>query len=288
MSDYTEHYYKADDGIRTYYRNYAAGGSQARPTVLCMHGLTRNSRDFEDVSPRLASLGHRVIAIDTRGRAKSDYDPDASNYHPGTYVQDVLGLLNQENLDEVICVGTSMGGLMTMILGATEPQRVIAAVINDIGPELDPVGLGRIQGYVGGAAEFDSWDEAARATRAINGVAFPKETGDAFWLAFARRICRETETGKIVLDYDKAIAQPVKDGDVAPPDLWPFFNALAEKPLLLIRGAITDLLSVETVEKMKQASPTMEHVDIPDIGHAPLLTEPEARTAIDAFLAKQG
>lgn len=286
MTAFTEHYFTAPDGIKTYYRKYAPTGPRTGAHVLCMHGLTRNSRDFEDVSPHIAAQGHPVIAIDTRGRAKSDYDPNPANYHPGTYVQDVIGLLDQEDIKETVCIGTSMGGLMTMILAASGPSRVLGAVINDIGPELDPVGLGRIQGYVGGGSSFKSWGEAGEATRAINGVAFPKETGEAFWIAFAKRICRETETGDIVLDYDKAIAQPVKDGDVAPPDLWPFFNALAAKPLLLIRGAITDLLNMQTVDKMKAACPQMIHVDVPHIGHAPLLSEPEARSAIDTFLSQ--
>ena len=197
-------------------------------------------------------------------------------------------VLDQAGWREAIFIGTSMGGLMTMIHASLQPERIKAAALNDIGPVIDPKGLARIQGYVGGAGPFKTWDEAAEAVRGINGVAFPKETGQDFWLAFARRICRETETGEIVFDYDKSISKPVQAGNAAPPDLWPLFDALAKKPLLLIRGALTDLLSEETVQEMARRCPHMERVDVPDVGHAPLLTEPSARDAIDAFVARHG
>ena len=174
---------------------------------------------------------------------------------------------------------------MTMIMGALRPGVFSAAILNDIGPEIDPKGLTRIQGYVGGSGPFESWDEAAEAVRDINGVAFPNETGSAFWIAFAKRICKETADG-IVFDYDKAIAQPVKAGNAAPPDLWAFFESLASTPMLLVRGALTDLLAVSTCEEMARRNPSMERVDVPNVGHAPLLTEPSASDAIDAFLAR--
>jgi len=285
MTDWTGHDYTAPDGVKTWYRRYeGAGGAQKTP-VICLHGLTRNSRDFEDVAPRIAASGRTVIAVDVRGRGRSSHDPDPDNYHPGTYVSDVLGLLDSLSVSPVISLGTSMGGLMTMMIAAARPGLLKGAVLNDIGPEIDPAGLKRIQGYVGGSGAFKSWDEAAQAVRAINAAAFPDETGAAFWLAFARRVCRETDAGEIVLDYDPAIAKPVKSGDVAPPDLWPFFDALAPLPLLLVRGALTDLLAQRCVEEMQRRSPHMKHVDVPRVGHAPLLTEPEARAAIDAFLA---
>lgn len=288
MSEYHDHFHTAPDGVKTYYRRYRAGGQAGKAPVICLHGLTRNSKDFAELAPGVAAAGHEVIAVDVRGRGRSDHDPNPENYTPAVYVQDVIGVLDQAGWDEAIFIGTSMGGLMMMILAALEPGRIRASVINDIGPELDPKGLSRIQGYVGGAGPFKSWSEAAEAVRAINGVAFPKETGEAFWIAFARRICRETEGGEIVFDYDKNISRPVQAGQAAPPDMWPLFDALAAKPLLLIRGAITDLLSEETASEMARRAPHMERVDIPDVGHAPLLTEPAARDAIAAFLARHG
>ncbi|MEQ8404351.1 MAG: alpha/beta hydrolase [Oceanicaulis sp.] len=288
MTEYSEHFFTAADGVKTYFRRYPGQGRGQTTPVICLHGLTRNSKDFEEVAPHIAAKGHDVIAVDVRGRGRSDRDPNPENYTPAVYTQDVIGVLDQAGWGETIFIGTSMGGLMTMIHASLQPERIKAAVLNDIGPVIDPRGLARIQGYVGGAGPFTSWEEAAEAVRDINGVAFPNETGQAFWLAFAKRVCRETETGEIVFDYDKNISKPVQAGNAAPPDLWPLFDALAQKPLLLIRGALTDLLSEETVQEMARRGPHMERVDVPDVGHAPLLTEPSARDAIDAFLASHG
>jgi len=283
MSAYSEHAFTAPDGVSTYYRRYPAeGGERGRP-VLCMHGLTRNSRDFEDVAPRLAALGRTVLAVDVRGRGRSDRDPNPENYRPDVYVEDMLGLLDKAGIAQVDALGTSMGGLMTMILAGGHAERLGACALNDIGPVIDPKGLARIQSYVGGAGPFLSWSEAAEAIRAVNGVAFPNETGEAFWLTFARRTCVERPDGLIELDYDPAISAAVKSGDVAPPELWPFFDALDGKPLLLVRGALTDLLSKDTVAEMKRRRPDMVHVDVPAVGHAPTLSEPVARAALDAF-----
>jgi len=285
MSAFSEHFFTAPDGVRTYYRRYPAeGGERGRP-VLCMHGLTRNSRDFEAVAPRIAVLGRTVLAVDVRGRGRSDRDPNPENYQPGVYAEDMIGLLDKAGIAQVDALGTSMGGLMSMVLAGTAPDRLGGVALNDIGPVIDPKGLARIQGYVGGAGPFTSWAEAAEAIRAINGVAFPNETGEAFWLVFARRTCKERPDGLIELDYDPAISAAVKSGDVAPPELWPFFDAFGDKPLLVIRGALTDLLSTDTVEEMKRRKPHMVHVEIPAVGHAPTLSEPQAEAALDAFFA---
>lgn len=283
MTAFSEHFHTAPDGVKTYFRRYPASSGADKLPLLCMHGLTRNSRDFEDVAPRIADRGRDVIAVDMRGRGRSDYDPNPENYTPATYVEDMVGLLESVGWSEVVALGTSMGGLMTMIMAAAHPGVVKAAAINDIGPVIDPKGLARIQGYVGGGGPYDSWEDAAEAVRGINGVAFPKETGQPFWIAFARRICRKREDGKIVLDYDAEISKPVQSGDVAPPDLWPFFDALSPVPILLVRGALTDLLAMDTVNEMQRRSPGLQLAQVPDVGHAPLLTEPAAEAALDAF-----
>ena len=284
MTAFSEHFYTAPDGVKTYYRRYAPPNEGHKRPVLCMHGLTRNSRDFEDVAPRIADRGRPVIAVDVRGRGRSDYDANAEDYTPAVYAEDMAGLLQSVGWREIVALGTSMGGLMAMIMAAAHPGIVKAAALNDIGPVIDPKGLKRIQGYVGGGGPYAGWDEAADAMRAINGVAFPNETSQDFWIAFARRTCREHDDGMIKLDYDPAISKPVQSGDVAPPDLWPLFDALAPVPLLLVRGALTDLLAMETVEEMQRRSPTLKLAQVPDIGHAPLLTEPAAEAALDAFL----
>lgn len=287
MSGFTEDYFTAPDGVRTWWRRYEAEVESDALPVLCLHGLTRNSRDFAELAPKIAAAGRDVVAIDTRGRGRSDRDPNPANYAYPVYVDDVSGLLDALGWDRVVTVGTSMGGLISMFLAAQRPGLIAGAVINDIGPELDPRGLARITGYVGGSAVFADWDAAAAATRAINGAAFPNETGDVFWQDFARRIGRETETGEVVFDYDPAIAEAFKSAPDAPaPDLWPVFDALAAAPVLLVRGAITDLLSEQTVAAMTARQAHLKVATVPDVGHAPLLTEPEAWSAIEAFLSE--
>lgn len=284
MNGYSEHFHTAPDGVKTYYRHYPAQGRVRHFPVICLHGLTRNSKDFEDVAPVVAALGREVVAIDVRGRGRSDRDPNPENYQPAKYVEDVIGILSELGWTRIISIGTSMGGLMTMILAARKPDLLEGVILNDIGPELDPKGLERIQSYVGTGNVFESWDAVAEAVREINQPAFPNQTGKAFWLKFARRVAVEREDGKIVLDYDPAIAAPVKEGNAGLPDLWPYFDALRPASLLLIRGAITDLLSEETVEKMEARHPDMHTVNIANVGHAPLLTEPDAIEAITEFL----
>lgn len=285
MANFTEHFHTAPDGVKTYYRRYPTAGSQRNMPVICLHGLTRNSKDFEDLAPVIAALGREVVAIDVRGRGRSDRDSNPDNYQPAKYVEDVIGILAELGWTRVVSVGTSMGGLMTMILAAMKPGLLEGVVLNDIGPELDSAGLSRIQSYVGGSAVYDSWDAAAEGVKAYNAVAFPRHKDDhAFWLHFARRTCREREDGTVVHDYDPAIASAVKQDDAGMPDLWPLFDALKPVPLLLIRGAITDLLSGETVAKMEARHPDMRVVNVADVGHAPLLTEPEALEAITEFL----
>lgn len=285
MSGYSEHAFTAPDGVTTYYRSYPPDAPERRLPVLCMHGLTRNSKDFHEIAPVLANTGRRVIAVDVRGRGRSDRDPKPENYNPGVYVQDMIGLLAKEGLDAVACFGTSMGGLMTLVMNAQKPGLVRVAAINDIGPELDPRGLKRIQGYVGGASVFETWEAAAEAVRDINAPAFPNETSDAFWMAFARRVCVEQADGRVAFDYDPEIARLAKTADVAPPAMWDLWDAMAGVPTLAIRGALSDLLSADTLAEMKRRKPDLVAVEVPAVGHAPLLTEPEAETAIAEFFA---
>lgn len=286
MSAFSQRHFTAPDGVRTAYRHYDGAGGPGKLPVICLHGLTRNSRDFEEVAPRIAAAGRGVIAVDVRGRGLSGRGTPPESYNPQVYVADLLGLLAQENISRAVFVGTSMGGIMTMITAAMRPELIAGAVLNDIGPELDPAGLNRIAGYVGRArGPMESWQEAAAAVRAVNGEAFPDETGEAFWLAFARRTCRELPDGRVELDYDPEIAAPFREPEgAAPPDMWPLFEALSPAPVLGVRGAISDLLSPETFAAMARRHPRFSGVEVPRVGHAPLLTEPSARDAIDAFL----
>ncbi|MEO1136531.1 MAG: alpha/beta hydrolase [Pseudomonadota bacterium] len=252
--------------------------------VICLHGLTRNARDFEDLAPELAATGRDVMVLSFRGRGGSDYDPDYLNYHPLTYRDDVLNALDAFNIDKALFIGTSLGGIVTMLVNEAAPQRVAAAIINDVGPELAPEGIARIAGYVGGdSGPATSLDEAAERIRAINGVAFPDE-GDAFWRAFAKRTFRENPDGSWSLDYDPNISKALAEVGPAP-DLWKPFASLKDTPTLIIRGGISDLLSPEIIDNMRAVHPAFAYTEVPNVGHAPMLTEPAAWDAISAFLA---
>jgi pimeloyl-ACP methyl ester carboxylesterase len=276
-------FWRSADGLRLHAADYPAEGSRA--PVICIHGLTRNARDFEDLAPRIAAAGRRVIAIDVRGRGGSDHDPVPANYHPGTYAMDVAALLDDQGIERAVFIGTSMGGIIAMVLAAFRPQAIAAAVLNDVGPELSPVGLARIAGYVGQARPLETWADAAAYAKAINGTAFPDAT-EAEWDAFARRIFRQGPDGRPQLDYDPAIAQAFKlDPDAPPPDMWPLFRALTTgRPTLLVRGGLSDLIDEPLAARMRRAAPTMAYAEVPRVGHAPMLTEPQAWTAIAALL----
>lgn len=270
------------DGLRLHYRDYA--GPADRPPILCLHGLTRNSRDFAQFAERYAG-DWRIIAPDFRGRGLSEWDPQPDNYQPPVYAADVLQLLDLLQAPRAIFVGTSLGGLVTMALAAFAPQRIAATVLNDVGPELDPAGIERIGTYVGKPVSFESWGQAATSLGDAHRARHPNYAA-ADWERYARRICRESD-GKIVFDYDMAIAENFRAAQAAPPiDAWPYFHALSASPLLIIRGQRSDLLTAEAARAMAGAHPDAALVTVPDVGHAPDLIEPEASAAIDRFLAR--
>jgi pimeloyl-ACP methyl ester carboxylesterase len=277
---YRDCYLEVPDGLQLHYRDYP--GADDKPPLLCLHGLTRNARDFEHFAERY-SPDFRVLVLEFRGRGLSDYDPQPSRYTPLTYCADVQHLLDHVGAPEAIFVGTSLGGLVTMSMAVLGPQRIAASILNDVGPELGQSGLDRIQSYVGKGERFSSWEEAASSIASNQASAFPNY-GPEEWLAAARRYCRE-ESGAVLFDYDVAIAAAFQNAGPTPKiDLWPLFRALAAKPLLIIRGALSELLSASTAQKMREAAPNADFVEVPDVGHAPMLDEPEALAAIDAFL----
>jgi pimeloyl-ACP methyl ester carboxylesterase len=277
---YADCYFTVRDGLRLHYRDYRS--SSDKPPLLCLPGLTRNARDFADFAERY-SPRFRVIALDFRGRATSDYDPVPARYNPLTYAGDVIELLDHLGIDQAIFVGTSLGGLVTMVVAATAPQRIAAAIINDVGPDVDPAGVNRILTYVGKDVRFSSWDEAADTIAANYGSKFDRFT-HSDWVAMAKRNCRE-ENGEIRFDYDMAIAEPFRTaGPVPQVDLWPLFAALGRKPLLVVRGEKSDLLTAETAARMRAIAPGMKLAVVAGVGHAPELSEPEAVAAIDEFL----
>jgi len=281
--------FRTVDGLDLYARDYALlGAVSGKAPVLCLHGLTRNSRDFEDFAPKVAAMGRRVLALDMRGRGRSSYDSNPARYAPPVYAGDVGAFLAAHNIASAVFVGTSMGGLITMLLAAMAPNLIAGAVLNDVGPKLEQAALDRIASYVGLAPPpAKTWAEAARRCEIINSRAFPN-ADEEFWLAFARRTHRERDGG-IVWDYDPNIAAPFKQdyskSEERPAfDITPYFDALAQKPLLAVRGGLSDLLSVEGLEFMRARAPALKTATVSDVGHAPFLTEPAAWAAVEDFL----
>lgn len=282
---FQERRWTSRDGLSLWARDYPAAGEAAGLPVICLHGLTRNSKDFEDIAPVIASFGRRVIVPDVRGRGQSDRDPNPGNYQPKTYARDVIEMMAALDIPRAVFLGTSMGGLITMTMMAIRPKAVAAAILNDVGPAIAPEGQARILSYAGKPVEIRDWNDAAHYVRRINSLALP-DLGDEDWRRFAQRTFRQGSDGP-VLDYDPAIAVPL----AKPPPKLSFwiarllFRLLARKrPTLLIRGANSDILSTEIAERMQRMAPGLQRVDVSGVGHAPMLTEPEAVDAIEQFL----
>jgi pimeloyl-ACP methyl ester carboxylesterase len=282
---WSQRHWTSRDGLKLHYRDYA--GSADRPAVLCLPGLTRNARDFEALAEHLAPTW-RVLCPDLRGRGESAYAKDSASYNPLQYADDIDAMFEQAGLTRVVAIGTSLGGLLIMLIAASRPERLAGAVLNDIGPEVEPGGIERIRGYVGQGRSFPTWMHAARALEESQAGAFPGY-GISDWLAMAKRSMAIAENGRIHFDYDMKIAEPLSAPDgPAQPDLWPVFGALADRPLLLLRGEISDVLSAHSFERMRARMPDALTAIIPGVGHAPTLDEPEARAAIDRLLDRVG
>jgi pimeloyl-ACP methyl ester carboxylesterase len=291
---YAEIEWQSHDGLRLYARVYEptagagrAAGSVASgdgaPTVLCLHGLTRNSRDFEDLAPHLQRR-YRVIVPDLRGRGFSARDPNVQNYQPGIYVRDILALLGAVNAPRMAVIGTSLGGMLAMMLGYSHPDRIAGIVLNDIGPEIDPVGIERIKQYAGRLPAPGTWNEAAAQTRTVYGEAWPGLAPDR-WASLARRGYRENPAAVVEVDVDPGIGEALRAAPAAVLDLWPLWKALRKMPMLAIRGGRSDILSAATFARMKSENPDVQQLEVPDRGHVPLLDEPECIAAVDAFLS---
>ena len=280
-----DYFYSSADALKLYCRIYPARQPGGTP-VLCLPGLTRNSRDFVALAGHLRSR-HEVLTADLRGRGLSDRDRDPSHYQLPNYVQDVWSLLDSRRLDRVVVIGTSLGGLIGMVMAAMKPASIAGLVLNDIGPELDPAGLRRIAGYAGKLPPISSWDEAAAQTKSVYGLALSDLT-DAEWLDYARCAYRENANGVPVPDVDPKISQAIKDGPAAAPDMWPLYAQITGVPMLVIRGASSDILAAATVARMLREKPDLMHIEVANRGHTPLLNEPQCVTAIDSFLASHG
>ena len=283
MAEWSDGYWWSNDGLRLHYRDYP--GDTSRPPIVCIPGLTRNARDFEGVAARLGGAW-RLICVELRGRGDSAYAKDPMTYVPLVYLQDLEALIRELGLERFILFGTSLGGLMTMLLSMSGGNRIAGALLNDIGPVLEPRGLDHIRSYVGKPQNWPTWLHAARFLREAQGDRYPDWEIDD-WLVFAKRLAKLTSTGRIVFDYDMRIAEPFRvPGGESGFDLWNAFAGLKGVPSVVVRGELSDLLAPATVERMVAENPAMEAATVPRVGHAPTLDEPEAQAAIDGLLAR--
>lgn len=271
------------DGLQLYYRDYPPLRDAGLP-VLCLHGLTRNCGDFEWIAPTIAA-GRRVIALDLRGRGRSDYDADLSHYTPYQYVEDVWSLLDHLGIARVVCLGTSLGGLMAAIMCTQRDSAVAAVILNDIGPELAPEGIERIVSTTGTTPPVADWDGAIAQLKERFAAALPGLSDD-LWRWLAQVSYQPIDTGGLDVRYDRNIGAALRAGlSGLRDDPWALFDQLATRPTLVLRGALSDILSAQLLATMHERYRELTSVVVPNRGHVPLLNEPEAVNAISKFLA---
>ena len=286
MAQYEDRFWTSRDGLKLHYRDYP-GDSPSRLPVLCLHGLTRNARDFERLAEHL-SPAWNVLCLEMRGRGDSEYAKDAATYTPLQYLDDLAAFFEQTGIERIVAIGTSMGALLTMGIALTEPERIAAFAFNDAGPVLEPEGLARIKDYVGQGRNFPTWVHAARGLEQVQGAAHPGRDLH-YWIGRAKQMMTLTGNGRIAYDYDMKIAEPFADFDpAAQPDLWPAVERLVDRPGLVLRGEMSDLISPATLRAMATRLPECETITIPGVGHAPDIDDPLAIAAIDSLMARVG
>ena len=281
----TSTFVSAPDGLRLHARCYGRRSAPALPLV-CLPGLARTAEDFDRLAETLSSRAERprrVIGLDYRGRGQSEYDRNPANYNFQIELADLLAVMAALDATPAIFVGTSRGGILVMLLAAVRPTAIAGVVLNDIGPVIEPKGLMRIKGYVGKLPQPRSFEEGGEILRRLFDAQFPKLGPDG-WLAAAHRTFRQ-ENGALVPNYDVNLAKTLEGVDFEKPfpPLWKEFDALAHKPLMVIRGANSDILSAATVAAMRARRATLEAIEVPDQGHTPLLAEADVIARIADF-----
>lgn len=277
---YREGTVSAQDGLSLYYRDYGDKLADG-PVVLCLPGLTRNSKDYHSLAAHLSG-SYRVICPDYRGRGRSEYDLNYKNYHPVTYINDLHHLLTALNIHQIVSIGTSMGGILTMALAAVVPSMLLGAVINDVGPEVDTSGIERIAAYIGDDTPQPNWGAAvSHLKKVMNDPGLQTEDD---WLGLAKSSYKETATGDLRIDWDPAIAKALTEQKQEAVDLWPLFKALGDRPILGVHGAVSDILSADTFDAMEKALPNFTGITIPNVGHTPSLKEKGVPEAIGGLL----
>jgi pimeloyl-ACP methyl ester carboxylesterase len=286
MQNWSDIHFTSRDGLRLYARHYGVAPSQRRP-VVCLAGLTRNSRDFHDLATALARPdddGREVFAIDCRGRGRSQHDAHWKNYSILVELNDVLDFMTMQGLNRAAMIGASRGGLITMLMAALRPSALGAVVLNDIGPVIEREGLARMVAYVGRVPLPATWAEATERVFEMNRRSFPAVSAQQ-WAEFARQVFND-ENDLPAPSYDPNLAKAVSMIGGPTPELWPQFAALTPLPLLAIRGANSDILSEATLARMHARHPRLQGITVRGQGHAPLLKDAPTIAAIGEFLAR--
>jgi len=277
----------AQDGLRLHVREYGAQIATAVP-VVCLPGLTRTTADFDTLAPALAygKPERRVVAIDSRGRGRSEYDINPQNYNLTVELADVVTVLAAIEIGQAVFVGSSRGGLLSMLLAVAHPIALAGVILHDIGPVIEPKGLARIKSYVGKLPRPGSFAEGAEILRRLFDPQFPKLTADQ-WLT-AAQCTWKVEDGKLALTYDVRLARTLAAFDIERPlpPMWNEFDALARVPTLVIRGANSDILATATVDAMCTRHPHLTAIEVADQGHVPLLDDAELIKQIREFIRR--
>jgi pimeloyl-ACP methyl ester carboxylesterase len=288
MDDYRDLFVSAHDGLRLYARDYGPRTTADALPVVCLPGLARNSADFHALASALArdpKRPRRVLALDYRGRGRSEWDKNWRNYDLRIEADDTLQVLTAAGIDEAVFVGTSRGGLITMGLAALRPAMLRGVVLNDIGPAIDAKGLVRIRAYVGKLPAPRNFSEAGEILRQLSDAQFPRLTAEQ-WQAMARGTWHEAD-GRLVLAYDSRLLKILESIDLEArlPEIWPLFEGLKHLPVQVLRGANSDLLSADTLSRMQQIHPQLQAITVPDQGHAPLI-EGDLAGRVQRFIAQ--
>jgi len=280
-SGYRERWLTAQDGLKLYFRDYGDPLS-ATPPVLCLAGVTRNSKDFADLASRLAGRC-RVLCPDYRGRGRSAYDRDWRHYNPATYVNDIRHLLVACGVHKAHVIGTSLGGILAMVMAVATPGAIASVVLNDIGPEVGGAGVGNIVAYMREDRSFSDLQSVADYIRK-NFPDLPARSPED-WLTIARNTYREVPGRGFVRDWDHAIVNQFSGASARNVSMWPLFGALRRVPVLAVRGKRSTVLTAETFRRMAEFMPGIAQVVVEDCGHPTALNEANVLDAIDAHLA---